>query len=578
MKLPPSSRLALAGLFQPVRSAVLMLLVIGAVLNVLQLFATLYIIQIYDRVLHSRSVATLVVLLLIMIVAYLTSVALEAVRSRIANRIGRYVDETVGPSVLNGVIDARGQTARGEDGLTPIRDLDDVRRFFQGGSLNFMFDLPWLPVYLIVLLLIHPLIGLATIAAGVLLALVTRIASPRTEALVDRVRTQVARRNAFLQDLVSGSEVIGALGLHGAMVGLWRSRHGGLVGHEELNADRIAITGAVARFIRLVLQAGLIALGAWLVLTDQATAGVIFAASFLGLRALQPIEQLHHQWRQWIAVRASFAKLAEAIAKTEPARLALPPPHVRLELRGVAVATPDRKEVIVQGVGFSLAAGTALAIVGASASGKSTLARALVGLAEPVRGEIRLDGATLDQWSPAERGRFVGYLPQDVQLFDGTIADNIARFDADRDDAAVIEAARLAGIHDMILKMRNGYDTAIGSRGALLSAGQRQLVGIARAFYGDPFLIVLDEPNSNLDANGERRLIEAVAAARRSGAIVVLIAHRKTVLAAVDRVLVLDAGRQVSFGEKNELAAGRGAIVKDMRSDVIARIPDLNGE
>lgn len=527
----------------------------SALVNVLYLTGSFFMLEVYDRVIPSRSVPTLVGLCVLALILYAIQGLLEAIRTRVLVRIGMALDEAVSGRVFDATVRAPLKGGVGGDGGMPLRDLDQLRAFLSGGGPSALFDLPWMPVYLAICFLFHPLIGVAAIGGMLVLVAVTLLndRATRQPTLLSAVHAQ--QRSVLAEVSRRNAEALAALGMRGRLGLRWAlvNRDYGLA--QQRASDAVGGFGALSKVFRTALQSGVLALGAWLVIHNEATGGIIIASSILVSRALAPAELAIAHWKGFAAARQSWRRLSELFAHLPEARQPhpLPAPARTLTVEALGVVPPGARRIVVQEASFGLSAGQGLGVIGPSASGKSSLARALVGIWTPVRGQVRLDGAALDQWSSEALGPHLGFLPQEVELFPGTVAENIARFEDGADAGRVIAAARAAFVHELILRLPEGYDTRIGENGSGLSAGQRQRVGLARALYGDPFLVVLDEPNSNLDAEGEAALTEAIAGVRRRGGICVVIAHRPSALAALDMVLVMADGRVQSFGPKDEV-------------------------
>jgi ATP-binding cassette subfamily C protein len=447
----------------------------------------------------------------------------------------------------------KGRT--GSEGLQPLRDFDTVRSFLSGIGPTALFDLPWLPLYLGLCFILHPWLGVIALVGAIVLfgiALMTEIMSrrPLQEAVghagARQQQAEASRRNA---------EAIKAMGMAAPLARRWTAANDKYIMAHERAADASSGLGALSKVLRFLLQSLVLGTGAWLAILDMATPGVIIAASILTSRALAPIETAIAHWKAFLSARQSWRRLGELLTALPPEvePMALPAPEQSMSVESVVIGIPGSREVIVSNVSFTLQAGDGLGIIGPSASGKSTLVRALVGVWPVLRGAIRLDGATLDHWSPAAFGAAVGYMPQAIELFDGTVAENISRFADKADPTDVVAAAKAAGAHDMILRLPEGYDTRTGEGAGSLSAGQRQRVALARALYGNPFLVVLDEPNSNLDSEGEAALTEAIKGIRERGGIVIVVAHRPSALAALDQVLVMRGGTMQALGPKDEV-------------------------
>lgn len=538
------------------RSAFVGTAIMSGVLNVLALTGSMFMLEVYDRVLPSRSVPTLVGLMVIAGILFICQGLLDLLRSRILVRIGGVLDDALSGRVYDLVarLPLRGRNA-GRDGLQPIQDLDQVRNFLSGIGPAALFDLPWMPVYLAICFMFHVYIGVAALLAGIILVGMTLATEIFSRRPVRTAGAMAAERNTFAEATRRNAEVLHAMGMARRMAAVWGATSAKYMDANQRAVDVGGGLGAISRALRLLVQSLVLAIGAYLVIEQKATPGVIIAASIITARALAPVEQAITQWRGFVAARQSWRRLNEWLVALPPESLSmqLPAPASELLVDDVAVVPPGARSVVVQGISFRLQAGNGLGIIGPSGSGKSTLARALVGAWLPMRGKIRLDGAALEQWSSDDLGRHVGYLPQDVELFAGTVAQNISRFDPANDPMAIIAAAKAAGVHELILRLPDGYETQIGEGGAALSAGQRQRVGLARALYGEPFLVVLDEPNSNLDLEGDEALAQAVMGVRKRGGILVIVAHRASALAAVDLVLLMGDGRAQALGPRDEI-------------------------
>lgn len=538
--------------------------VFSCVINVLVLTGPLFMLQIYDRVMASRSTPTLIALAILVVVLYAFMGVLEAIRHAVLVRIGHRLDEIAGFPAFEAYVRAPLQRGPTAEAIRPIRDLDQVRQAIAGPGVIALFDLPWMPVYLGVLFVFHPVIGLVGIAGAVLLlaiAVTTEIAS-RGAAKDTGGRAQ--RRASLAEAGRRNIEVLQGMGMVGRFGALWRGANDAYLSSSDRLADIVNRFAVLSRIFRLTLQSGSLAVGAWLAINDQITAGTIVAASIIMSRGLQPIETVVSSWRSLITARESYGRLREflsAAPATTPMTLPAPRRDVRAER--LVVAAPGSERPILQGVEFRLEAGRALGVIGPMGCGKTTLARALVGVWPAKGGAVRIDGAPVEQWPVEDLGRHVGYLPQDVELFDGTVEENIGRFDPDRTPETVIAAARAAGVHDLVLSLPDGYRTRLGEQGAVLSAGQRQQVALARALYGDPFVVVLDEPNSNLDGAGDIALGLAVASVKKRGGVVILVTHRTASLQLVDDLLLLTAGRVTAYGPRN-------AVLEEVRRRSIA--------
>ena len=537
------------------RTAFIGVAAMSGLVNVLYLTGSFFMLEVYDRVIPSRSVPTLVGLCVLALVLYAFQGILEALRSRVLVRVGAALDESLSRRVFDIVVRAPLKGAAPGDGLLPLRDLDQLRAFLGGSGPSAFFDLPWMPIYLLICALFHPLIGVAALAGAVVLASFGLFTDQATRTPAQTATGHGLRRNGLAEAGRRNAEVLAAMGMQGRFAIRWAGANHDYMDAQQRASDIAAGFGAAAKVFRMALQSGVLALGAYLVINGQASAGIIIASSILVARALAPAELAIANWRGFIQARQSWARLSELFARMPAGDQphALPAPRQALAVESVSVAPPGTARLVVQDVSFSLQAGQGLGVIGPSASGKSSLVRTLVGVWPAARGKVRLDGAALDQWTSDDLGPHIGFLPQEVELFAGTVAENIARFDPTAPSEAVIAAARAAGVHDLILRLSEGYDTRIGEGGAGLSAGQRQRVGLARALYGNPFLVILDEPNANLDAEGENALTQAILGVRQRGGICVVIAHRPSALAAVDLILMMADGRAQAFGPKDEV-------------------------
>ncbi|AWN47614.1 type I secretion system permease/ATPase [Methylobacterium terrae] len=557
------------GVLVEARGPLATVVLLSGTINLLMLTAPLFMLQVYDRVLPSRSLATLTGLAGIAASLFLLQGLVEIFRTRILARVSRLVDERLAERVFRHLLRRGADPLRGDEGPQAMRDLDTVRGFLASPAFSAFFDLPWVPLYVGVCLLFHPWIGLVVAVGAVGLCLVA-LATDRITAGSSREAVLANADRRVVTDMAHRmAPLVTALGMRERMVGIWRERHARTLDVAERAGDLSGAVGSLSRVLRTLLQSGILALGALLVVRNEATAGVMLAATILSARALAPVDLAIANWRSVSAARQAWSRIVTFLPAREPAPVTpLPAPRDSLRVTALSLAAPGTDNLVLHDVSFTLAPGSALGIIGPSGSGKSTLARALVGLAPPSRGVIRFDGASLDQWDPDALGRSVGYLPQDVELLDGTIAQNVARFDPEPDPEALLAAARAAGVHEVILRLPGGYDAKVGGGGLGLSGGQRQRVGLARALYGGPFLVVLDEPNSNLDVEGERALAAAVRGVRDRGGIAIVIAHRPSALAAVDRILVVNEGRVQMDGPRDEVLARLSALTRTVPTRV----------
>jgi PrtD family type I secretion system ABC transporter len=537
------------------RSAFVTFGLFSAVLNILALTGSMFMLEVYDRVLPSRSVPTLVGLLTLVVVVYLFQGLLDAIRGRILNRIAMRFDQSVAERIYRIVVRLPLQAPRGGEGIQPVRDLDAIRSYLAGRGPTVFFDLPWLPFYLAICFAFHVWIGVTVLAGAIILIALTLLTETHSR---DRVReaTQIAAERSRLTEMSRrNAEAITALGMMERMHTRWRTVNRNYVIGQLRASDVTDGLGAIGRVFRMLLQSVVLAVGAYLVINQQATAGIIIASSILSARALAPVDLAISQWKGLVAARQARARLEKLLermpADSDPTPL--PAPSSSLAVEALTVTLPQSSRAVIQDVSFALKGGNGLGVIGPSASGKSSLARALVGLWPAAKGSVRLDAAALDQWAPDILGRHIGFLPQNVELIEGTVGENVARFDPQADPNDIVSAAKAAGVHELIVRLPQGYDTPVGEQGRNLSGGQQQRIALARALYGNPFLLVLDEPNSNLDSEGDAALTQAILGVRARGGIVIVIAHRPSALAGVDYVLALTNGRRQAFGPKDEV-------------------------
>jgi ATP-binding cassette subfamily C protein len=553
---PASSELAAA--LGACRRAFVATAVFSGMSNLLMLTGALFMLEVYDRILPSRSVPTLVALLFLVAGLYAAQGMIDTIRSRILVRVGHSLDESMSGRVYDAIVRLPLKIGGRGEGTQPIRGLDNVRSFLSGSGPVAFFDLPWMPVYLAICFLFHTLIGLTALFGAIVLVALTIVTEIKTRHPTRSAAQFAVARNALLEASRRNAEAITAMGMVGRIAKHWHELNRNFVATSGRASDVGGGLGAASKVLRLLLQSAILAVGAWLVINQQSTPGIIIAGSILGARALAPVDLAIANWRGFVTARQSWQRLSKLLAHLPPKADPMPlkPPSRSLVVQNGAVAPPGVQKVVCQEVNFTLAAGKALGVIGPTASGKSSLARMLVGVWRPLRGTVRLDGATLDQWSSEALGRHIGYVPQDVELFNGTVAQNICRFEDPPDPDAVIAAAQAAGVHDLIINLSDGYDTVIGDHGSALSAGQAQRVALARALYRDPFLVVLDEPNSNLDAEGDEALTRAILGLRARGAVTVVIAHRPSAIAGVDYIWSWRRAGSSNSARKRRFLAG----------------------
>lgn len=530
------------------------LFMISLVSNLLMLTGPLFMLQVYDRVLASKSVPTLVVLTILISALYGFYAFLEALRSRMATRFGNVIEASIGERLFAAGIRLK-LVSGGPANADPVRDGDTLRQFLSGPGPMALLDLPWLPIYMAVVFMLHPTLGWLAVGGGLIIILLMVANEALSRKPSRQANAAMGVRQRQTDSARTNAETIIAMGMLADMQARWRQATQNLVAVQRVAGDRAAFFSSATKGLRFLLQSAVLALGAYLVIRGEMTGGLMIAASVITSRALSPVEQIVGQWRGFVGARQAYRRISKILSvfSEEGRDTRLPLPNKQLTIRQLTSGPSGGKVTPLAGITFELNAGEALGVLGPSGAGKSSFARALVGVWPVLAGELRLDGAMLAHYDPSQVGQIIGYLPQRVELFDGSVAENIARFRPGSSSEEVIEAARAANIHDLISSLPNGYDTQIGEQGDLLSAGQRQRLGLARALFGQPFLLVLDEPNSNLDAGGDAALSDAVQQAKARGAIVVVIAHRPSAIAAVDKLLFLKNGRQAAFGPKNEV-------------------------
>lgn len=555
MHKPPRTRSELADVLFRLRRSFFALAAFSGVINVMMLTPAIYMLQVYDRALVSRNVTTLTMLTLLVIGLFMLMSALEMVRTRVLIRVGNFLDMDLNRRIFSAAFE-RNLSRAGGNPAQALQDLAQVRQFLTGNGLFAFFDAPWTPIYLLVCYLIHPLLGLVTLIGSLILVGLAYITEKATQKPLAEANQAALSSASYANNNLRNAEVIEAMGMLPAIGKRWFQGHLRILQMQTLASDRAAIISSTGRFVRITLQSVILGAGALLAIEGKITPGMMIACSILTGRALAPVEQVIAAWKQLQGSRSAWGRLNDLLHDypQRPPSMSLQRPMGMLAVENVVAGAPGTSNSIVRGVSFSLVPGESLGIIGPSASGKSTLARLLVGVWPTQAGKVRLDGADIFTWNKAELGPWLGYLPQDVELFEGTIAENIARF-AEVDSEAVIRAARSSGVHDMILRFPQGYDTRLAADGSPLSGGQKQRIALARALYGEPNLVVLDEPNANLNDVGEKALVDALAELKARGATVILISHRPNVLCAVDKVLMLRDGAVHMLGSRDEVFA-----------------------
>lgn len=539
-------------------------------INILMLAPILYMLEVYDRVLSSNSESTLLMLSLLLLFLFLVMGALDWVRSQVLIVTGSRLEKMLGSRVFESLF---GQTLASGGNISttqPLNDLLTLRQFLGGRALLTLFDSPWLPIYMALLFLFHPLLGtVGLIAAVILIGLAMANERATREHLKEANKLQIAN-NQDTQRNLRNSEVVQAMGMLPRLRERWQERQDELLGLQVKASKKGGALATTSKTFRMMMQSVMLGLGAFLAIQGEISGGTVIAGSLLLGRALSPVDQMIASWKSFLSAREAYGRLHELL-EAQPVfevPMSLPPPKGEVRFEHATVMPVGAKVPILKNIDLTIEPGTSVAVIGPSAAGKSTLVRAILGLHPTVHGSIRLDGAEISHWNREELGHHIGYLPQDVELLEGTVADNIARF-GQIDPREVIAAATAAGVHEMILQLPDGYKTEIG--GNTLSAGQRQRIGLARALYGSPQLVVLDEPNSNLDTLGDRALAKAIKALKKQGSTVIVVTHRNNILELVDKILVLNNGELVAYDHgdnvKALLSGGGAAIPRDRRED-----------
>lgn len=532
---------------------------ISGIINVLALTGSFYMLQIYDRALTSGSVPTLAALSVLVIGLYLFQGVFDIIRSQLLVRIGARFDRLLAPIAHRVSVDMPRFGFSTGEALERGRDVDTIRSFMGSQGPVALFDLPWVPLYILFVYFLHPALGAMTLGGAITLTLLTVWTELKSRKLASAAQQAHLTRNAIADSNARNADILKAMGFAGRAVARFNTANQDHLTLQTRASDVVGTFGAFSRVLRMVLQSALLGAGAYLTIQGQMSAGAIIAVSVAASRALAPIDMAIGNWKGVVAARQAFRRLRDTMVAlagmTKP--LDLPAPTSSLKVDKVTVAAPASGRVLLTEVAFELKAGQGLGVIGPSGGGKTTLVRALTGIWPALRGAIRLDDADLTQWDEEKIGQYVGYLPQDVALLDGTIVENITRLAPQRDARAIVAATKAAGVHEMIVRLPDGYDTQLGPMGTALSAGQRQRIGLARALYGDPFVVIMDEPNAFLDAEGEQALNLAIRQIRARGGIAVVVAHRPSILAEVDMVAVIQNGRMTAFGPKEEIVAGQ---------------------
>lgn len=538
------------------RSSFITVAAFSMFINLLMLVPAFYMLQVYDRVVTSGSIPTLIMLTLVMLLLMTTLGALEWVRSRILVRVSNRIDVLLGRRLYELSFKRALYTGGAQENAQPLQDLNGLRQFLTGNALFSFFDAPWIPFYLIIMFMFHPWYGLVGVLSLIILAALAVFNEKATgSALAEANREHLSNTQATSRNL-RNAEVVASMGMLDNIRAIWQRGHHRVLALQAVASDRAGVFTSIAKTTRLVVQSLILGVGAYLVVQQEISPGLMIAGSILLGRALAPIDQMIGVWKQFVSARSQYERLNALLGRVpaEQDRMSLPEPLGAISAENAVIAAPGTRTAIVKNVSFQVQPGDVVGIVGPSASGKSTLARAILGIWPLAGGSLRLDGADVHQWNRDELGPHIGYLPQDIELFDGSISDNIARFGA-VDAEAVVRAARMAGVHEMILRLPQGYDTVIGASGGILSGGQRQRIGLARTLYGQPKIVVLDEPNANLDDQGEAALAEALNNLKQLGSTVFIITHRASVLSHVNKLMVMREGVLTLFGPRDEVLA-----------------------
>lgn len=528
-------------------------------INLLMLVPPLYMLQLYDRVLTSRSEDTLIMLTLIVVVLFITMALLEIVRSKILVRVGNKLDNILSKRVFDSLFDLANKQP-GKESSMPLRDLTQIRQFMTGNGLFAFFDAPWMPIYIAVLFMFHPLFGYFAIFAAIVLVILTILNEYDTKEKLQEANIMNQVSTSYVDSNLRNAEVINAMGMKANIQALWREKYYAFLNAQNEASDKAGIWSNIAKSMRMLFQSLMLGLGGYLAIQAEVSAGMMIAGSIIMGRALAPLDLIIGSWKGFSSARTSYHRLDGLLQNfpKDKEYMKLPAPEGEILLEGVVVIPPNAQQPSIRGISMKINKGDVVGIVGPSAAGKSSLARVILGLWPLAAGKARLDKADIYQWDKVDLGQYIGYLPQDIELFEGTISQNISRF-SEVDSAKVVEAAQKAGVHEMILRLPEGYDTKIGIGGASLSGGQRQRIGFARAIYNNPVLVVLDEPNSNLDDQGEAALVKAIRTLKESNTTVILITHRPSILQVTNKLAVIRDGLLEAFGDTNDVLSKMAA-------------------
>ncbi|DAB29297.1 MAG TPA: type I secretion system permease/ATPase [Sulfurimonas sp. UBA12504] len=522
-------------------------------INLLMLVPSLYMLQLYDRVLTSRSLETLVMLTLIVLVLFITMATLEIVRSKILVFVGNKLDSLLSKRVFESLFDLANKQG-GKASSMPLNDLTQIRQFMTGQALFAFFDAPWMPIYIAVLFMFHPWFGYFAIFAGIVLVTLALLNEYDTKEKLLEANVMNRASTLYVDSNLRNAEVVNALGMKANIHNIWRDKYYSYLNAQTDASNKAGVWSNLSKSLRMLFQSLILGLGGYLAIKSEVSPGMMIAASIIMGRALAPLDLMIASWKGFSSARTSYERL-EGLLENFPKNkehMKLPAPHGEILLEGVVVIPPNAQQPSIRGISMKINKGDVVGIIGPSAAGKSSLARIILGLWPLVAGKARLDKADIYQWDKVDLGKYIGYLPQDIELFEGTISQNISRF-SEIDSVKVVEAAKKAGVHEMILRLAEGYDTKIGSGGESLSGGQRQRVGLARAIYNNPVLVVLDEPNSNLDEQGELALVEAIKSLKKSKSTVIIITHRPNILQVTNKLAVIKQGLLELYGDTNEV-------------------------
>ena len=531
-------------------------------INILMLVPSIYMLQLYDRVMTSRSESTLIMLTGIVVVLFITMALLEIVRSKILVKVGNKMDSLLSQRVFDSLFELANKHP-GKASSIPMNDLTQVRQFLTGNGVFAFFDTPWIPIYMAILFLFHPMLGYFSIFAAIVLVSLTIINEYSTKAKLAEANSLNRASTLYLDSNLRNVEVVNAMGMKNTIRVKWEERYYGFLNAQTEASSKAGIFSNISKSLRMMFQSLMLGLGGYLAIHNEISAGMLIAGSILMGRALAPLDLMINSWKGFNSARASYGRL-EALLNDFPKDkeyMELPAPKGEILLEGVVVIPPGAKQPSIKGISMKIDEGDVVGIIGPSAAGKSSLARVILGLWPLVQGKARLDKADIYQWDKSLLGKYIGYLPQDIELFEGTVSQNISRFN-EVDSTKVVEAAKVAGVHEMILRLPDGYDTMIGVGGATLSGGQRQRVGFARAIYDNPVLVVLDEPNSNLDDQGEIALIRAIRILKERNITVVIITHRPSILQVTNKIAVIKQGMLELYGNSNEVMSRMAAAAQ----------------